>query len=202
MSRRAIGFAAIVACLGAAGSLGAQGLGEIRKGFWAEAGTGGGKIFINCTQCEEPLLTYGRGSYLRFGGSLNRKIKIGLELFALENTDKGSDGVARIEQVAISPIMMWYPWRSGVYFKGGIGVTHFTLDLSGSTEVPDVLTTATGSALTFGIGFDWPLLKFAAITTNLGVYYTANGDLPIRPLGTLDDVITTVYQLNFAITLR
>lgn len=173
-----------------------------RHGFWAEYGTGGGKIFLNCTQCEEPLLTYGRASYLRLGGSLNPRLKLGVELFVLEDRDADASGITRIEQAAIAPIVLWYPWRGGVYFKGGMGIANFTLDVSGSPEVPDFISEATGSALTFGVGFDWPLLKFAAITTNLGVYYTANGDIPLRPQGTIDDVITTVYHLNFAVTLR
>lgn len=203
MTRRLRALLAVAVSLGAAAPAGAQDLKGIRQGFWAEVGTGGGKIFINCTQCEEPLLTYGSGTYLRAGGSLNRKVKVGLELFTLEDKDAGSDdGTARIDQVAISPIMLWYPWSGGVYFKGGMGITRVTLDISGSAEVPNVRTKATGSSLTFGIGFDWPLLKFAAITTNLGVYYTGIGDLPVSTVGVLDDVITTVYHLNFAITIR
>ena len=53
----------------------------------------------------------------------------------------------------------------------------------------------------FGIGLDVPVHRWFAVTANFGVYYSAAGD--VRLVGNhVDDVITTVYQANFAITLR
>ncbi len=189
-----------IGLLAATASLGAQR--PYRSGFWFESGSGGGKIFLDCSSCTQPTVIYGRTGYLRGGGKLSDRVAWGLEVFSLLDKTFGGDDPVVLEQVAVSPIVLWYPWRGGIFFKGGIGITNVSLVAPAAAGSPELITDATGSGLTFGAGLDIPLFKWLAVTTNLGVYYSANGDLAAQPLGVVDDMITTIYQVNFAITIR
>jgi hypothetical protein len=177
---------------------------SIRRGFWAEAGGGGGNIHIGCATCEEPTVTYGRSGYVRIGGGISRRVLWGIELFGLldeEFTAGPTDETVSIENASIAPIVIWYPWKGGVFFKGGIGVTNVAVVTPGIDDDPPIVVSATGSGLNFGVGLDVPVHRWFAVTANFGVYYSAAGD--VRLVGNpVDDVITTVYQANFAITLR
>lgn len=175
-----------------------------RRGFWAEAGAGAGNIHIGCATCEEPTVTYGRSAYLRLGGGISRRVLWGLEFFGLldeEFTAGDADQPVTIENASVSPIVLWYPWRGGIFFKGGIGITNVAITTPGIDGSPPIVASATGSGLTFGIGLDVPLRRWLSVTTNLGVYYSAAGDVRFTGLA-VEDVITTIYQANFAITLR
>jgi hypothetical protein len=185
-----------------AAPLGAQHPG--RRGFWAEGGIGAGNIHIGCATCEEPTVTYGRSAYVRLGGGISSRVLWGLELFGLLDdrfTAGDADEPLTIENASLAPIVIWYPWEGGVFFKGGIGVTNVAVTTPGIDEAPPIVVSSTGSGLTFGIGLDLPVHKWFSVTANFGVYYSAAGD--VRLTGSVvDDVITTIYQANFAITLR
>ncbi len=177
-----------------------------RSGFWLENGVGTGTIRIGCTSCAEPTVVYGQSSYLRGGGSLSSRVLLGFEVFALLDDHFGiaqGDSSLTVENVSLGPVVLWYPWRSGLFFKGGFGLAHaeVTLGATDPKTQPVSLASGTGSGVTFGVGFDVPVFKWLAITANLGIYYTALGDVTVR--GSLvDDVITSMYNANFAITIR
>ena len=175
-----------------------------RSGFWAEVGAGGGNIHLGCSSCLEPTVTYGRGAYVRLGGGISRRVLWGIELFGLldeEFVAGEGDTPVTIENASLSPVVIWYPWSGGLFFKGGMGVTNTSVITPGVDGSPPIVVSGTGSGLTFGVGLDIPVHKWFSVTTNFGVYYSAAGD--VRLTGSIvDDVITTVYQANFAITLR
>jgi len=177
----------------------------MRSGLWAEFGRGGGNVHLGCASCAEPTVTYGRSGYLRVGGTLTPRILWGGELFTLFDREFGSaeDGTAlTLDNSAISTIVLWFPWRGGIFFKGGLGLAHTELIAPLSDESPEqILTTGTGSSLTFGIGLDVPLSRRFSVTANFGMFYSAIGDAALLE-SVVDDVITTVYQANFAITIR
>jgi hypothetical protein len=202
MSRRRLAMLALLLIGGTATSLAAQH--PRRNGFWLEIGGGGGNIHLGCSTCVEPTVTYGRSGYVRLGGGISRRVYWGLELFGLLDEDfrAGDDDTpVTIENSTVSPIILWYPWRGGMFFKGGIGITNTAVITPGIDDVPPIVVSGTGSGLTFGVGLDVPLHKWFSVTANFGVYYSAVGDVALT--GTIvDDVITTVYQANFAITLR
>src|SRR5690606_17740558 len=113
----------------------------IRRGFWAEAGGGGGNIHIGCATCEEPTVTYGRSGYIRIGGWISRRVLWGIELFGLldeEFTAGPTDAAVSIESASIAPIVIWYPWKGGVFFKGGIGVTNVAVVTPGIDDDPPI----------------------------------------------------------------
>lgn len=202
MMRRIMLLLGAVLAGGVVSSAGAQHPG--RSGFWMEAGAGGGNIHVGCATCEEPTVAYGRSAYFRVGGAISQRVLWGVEFFGLLDerfTAGETDTPVTIENASIAPIVIWYPWRGGVFFKGGIGVANVAVTTPGIEGEPPLVVSGTGSGLTFGIGLDVPLHRSLSITTNFGVYYSAAGDVPFN--GTIvEDVITTVYQANFAITIR
>ncbi len=175
-----------------------------RKNFWAESGAGTGGLWVGCAGCEAPLVAYGESSYLRAGGAFSRRVLWGVEAFTLLNktfeaAEEGS--VLRVESVSVAPIVLWYPWENGVFFKGGVGLSRSEVRLPGEGDAAPLLASGTGSGMTFGAGFDVPIVSWLALTVNVGAYFGAIGDLSVEQMY-VDDVITTMYNANFALTLR
>jgi hypothetical protein len=130
----------------------------------------------------------------------------GIEAFGL--LDRSFRATAdTLENVTVGPIVLWYPWNGGVFLKGGV-----TLGVGSATVHPPdlepVTTRRLGAGVAFGAGFDIPVHKWLSITANFGVYYNAQGDVLVKPADGvnpaeyLEDVIVSMYNANFAITLR
>jgi hypothetical protein len=203
MTARVALFAGLLLALAAAPAPGQR---PFRSGFWLENGVGTGTIRIGCSTCEEPLVAYGQSSYLRGGGGLSPRVVWGIEVFALLNRTFGiaeGDSSLTVENVSIAPMVMWYPWRGGVFLKGGVGFARAEILVSPTTPGGEATTLASGngSSITFGAGFDVPLRSWLSVTANLGVYFTAVGDVVVQGQY-VDDVITSMYNANFALTLR
>ena len=201
MIARVLGAAVLAIALGGS-ELCAQR--PFRSGFWLENGVGTGTIRVGCGTCEEPLAGYGQSSYLRAGGTVSPRVVLGIELFALLDDAfpvPDSDSTLMVENVSIAPVVLWYPWESGLFFKWGVGLAHGEILVTGEDGEPLTLASGTGSGITFGVGLDTPIFSWLSITTNFGVYYTALGDVSVPGLY-IDDVITTMYNANFAITIR
>jgi hypothetical protein len=176
----------------------------MRSGFWLEAGGGGGNIHLGCATCAEPTVIYGRSGYVRLGGGISRRIHWGIEVFGLLDEEFRANDTGEpiiFENASISPVVLWYPWEGGIFFKGGLGVSSAAVETPASDGSPPIVVSGTGSGLTFGIGLDVPVHKWFSVTANFGVYYSAVGDVALTG-SIVDDVITTVYQANFAVTLR
>jgi hypothetical protein len=197
--------AAIVAAallLGAAGEAHAQQ--ELRTGFWAEIGRGTGTVRNSCRNCPNVTTAYGAANYLRAGFGLSgTPVLLGIELFALSSSDLelvGGGPPVDAENGAAGPIVMWYFGDSGLYLRGGAGLSYGTYTVRTGAG-----TTATarrsGSALTFGAGFDVGVWSWLAITADLSTYIASVGDLSVN--GELvDDMIATVYQASVGLALR
>lgn len=197
-----VGLTALIVLCVPTGALDAQG--PYRKGFWIENGVGTGTIRIGCATCTEPTVVYGQSSYLRGGVSLSSRVLLGLEVFALLDDKFGvaaGDSSLTIENVIFGPVVLWYPWRGGLFLKGGVGLAHGEILISelGASAAP--LATGTGSGVMFGAGFDVPIFKWLSVTANFGIYYTALGDITVQG-SLIDDLITSMYNANFAITIR
>lgn len=173
-----------------------------RSGWWIESGGGTGTIRVGCSNCADITSVYGGSAYNRLGHSLSRSVLMGVEFFTLL---KGTyvlgpqDSVAMSNE-SITAIVMWYPWKSGLFLKGGTGLAYGEFTLTAETNSP-VLARGFGSSLTFGAGFDIPVFKWLSITANFGTYFTALGDFTV---GTefRDDAVATMYNANFAVTIR
>ncbi len=175
-----------------------------RKHFWAENGAGTGGLWVGCAGCDAPIVAYGESSYVRAGGAFSPRVLWGVEVFTLLNkTFEMAEGgrPLQVENVSLAPVVLWFPWENGVFFKGGVGVSRGEVRLPGADAGTSVLASGTGSGMTFGAGFDVPVFSWLALTINVGAYFGAIGDLAVGDTY-VDDVITTTYNANFALTLR
>jgi hypothetical protein len=175
-----------------------------RSGLWLENGAGTGSIHLGCSNCQDVTAAYGESSYLRIGFSLAPRVLLGAELFGLLSNSFNQAGTGTrlaVENVSIAPIVIWYPWSGGLFVKGGAGLAAGQFTVSPDSGTAEQLPARIGSSLTFGVGFDIPVFKWLSITANLGAYFTALGDFNVR--GTLlDDAVGSMYNANFAITIR
>lgn len=175
----------------------------VRSGLWLEGARGTGTVRNTCSGCDAVTAAYGPAAYLRAGGALSPRVLLGLEIFQLSVSDLVFDqGVAPIDadNRSIAPVVIWYVGGGGFFLKGGGGLARGTF----SVRTPSgeaVTTKRTGSAFTFGVGFDIPLIRWLALTASLDSNVMAIGD--VRADGTVvDDVIATIYQAGIGITLR
>jgi hypothetical protein len=201
-SVRGVGLLAAALLLFAAGSVSGQQ--TSRSGFWLEVARGSGTVRNGCRDCDGVTSAYGSANHLRAGfGLAGTPVLLGLELFALSSTDldlvPGAPPLDA-ENGTIGPIVIWYFGGTGVYLRGGAGLARGTYTVR--TAAGDAATVErTGSALTFGVGLDVGLLRWLAVTADVGTYIAAVGDMTVN--GTLvDDIIATVYQASVGLALR
>ena len=202
MSRRLPVVLAIALLIGNAAHASAQR--AARSGFWMEAARGTGTVRNSCSGCDHVTSAYGAANYLRVGvGLSSTPVLLGLELFALSSTDltlvTGAPPVDA-ENGTLGPIVMWYFGGSGLYLRGGAGLSYGTYTVRTATDETATVE-RTGSALTFGIGFDVGLWSWLAVTADLGTYIASVGDVTVDDR-LVDDIIATVYQASVGIALR
>lgn len=174
-----------------------------RRGFWLEAGAGTGGVWVGCAGCEAPAAAFGESTYLRAGGTFSERVAWGVEAFTLlnETIDAArSDSTLRVENISLGPVVLWYPWRNDVFIKGGIGMAVQNVGLR-DADAPNSLAKGVGSAMSVGVGLDVPVASWLSLTINLGAYFSAVGDITVGETF-FDDMLTTMYNANVAVTLR
>ena len=177
-----------------------------RRGLWGEFGWGPGYVRIACSDCEDVVGAAGATSYLRVGGVISKNVVIGFEIFGLANEAFGfapedTNVVAETGTAAI--VILWYPGRPGLFFKGGVGAAFGSFSVpADSAGVTQADTSSRGGiGLTFGLGWDLPISRKFAITANAAAFVTAMGDV-VLPGRRVDDVIATLYQASIGFTIR
>jgi hypothetical protein len=194
-------LATLAALLVSAHAASAQG--GLRSGFWLEGSTGTGTVRNTCAGCPGITVGYGSSSHVRIGGSLNRRLLVGMELFALRSskiTLASGQPPVEAENISLGPVVIGYVGRSGFFLKGGAGLTRGTYTVRPELGEP-VTTERTGSGLTFGVGLDLKLLRWLAMTVTLDTYVAAVGDVYVEDV-LVDDIIATMYEAGIGLTLR
>jgi hypothetical protein len=175
-----------------------------RGGLWGELGLfGPGLVRVACAGCTNVVSSNGATSHFRIGGTVSDHVLIGFEAFSL--LDKAFQfsldvSTSTAETATATVIILWYPGRRGLFFKGGVGVAAGQYSIPTSSTQADTSTGA-GIALTFGTGWDWSISRKFAITANVAAYVTAVGDIVV-PGRRVDDVIATMYQGSIGFTFR
>jgi hypothetical protein len=174
-----------------------------RSGLWGELSWGPGATRSGCAGCTEVEFTGGNASLTRIGGAISDKVLLGVEMFGLLNdrfSFAGQDTAIVGEDNTIAAVLLWYPWRGGVFMQSTIGAAHVRIGVrpSGGAEV---ITSGTGVGLGFGVGFDKPISRKFAITLNAATHITAVGDVTING-NLIDDLIITTYQVSLGLTFR
>lgn len=177
--------------------------GNLRQGFWLEGSTGTGTVRNTCAGCTGITVGYGSSNHIRIGGTLNPRLLVGAEFFALRSskiTLASGQPPVDAENISVAPIVIGYVGHSGFFLKGGAGLTRGTFTVRPETGEP-VTTKRTGSGLTFGVGLDVKLLQWLAMTVTLDTYVAAVGDVQVEDV-LVDDIIATVYEAGIGLTLR
>ena len=176
-----------------------------RMGLWGELGSGPGYVRIACSGCSDVIGASGTTTYFRIGGSISRNVLIGFEVFGfLDNSfGFGSDTNTVAETGTAAIVLLWYPGRTGLFFKGGVGAAfgQFAIPADTAGAAPADTSTGGGVGLTFGLGWDLPISRKFAFTANAAAFVTALGDVDL-PGHYVDDVIATNYQLSIGFVFR
>jgi hypothetical protein len=174
-----------------------------RAGLWGEVGFGAGHVRVACSGCTNVVSADGPTSYLRIGGTVSDHVVIGFEAFsqldkAFHFSLDASKSTAETATAAV--IILWYPGRTGLFFKGGVGAAGGQYSIPRSATEADTSSGA-GMGLTFGAGWDWSISRKFAVTANVASYVVAVGDI-VLPGQRVDDVIATMYQASIGFTFR
>jgi hypothetical protein len=174
-----------------------------RSGLWFEIGSGPAAVRVACSGCEDVTTAGGSGALLRLGGTLSDRVLLGVETFGFTDQTFGfvsGDTSFVAETGTVGAVVLWFPWGSGTFLKGGVGVAEGTFTTSPTPGSP-VKIEGVGVGLTFGLGYDLYLSRKFAVTANAAAFITAIGDI-VLPTGTVDDVIATMYVLAIGLTVK
>lgn len=175
-----------------------------RSGVWVEAGGGLGYVRISSSGSTVVTSAPGSVSYLRAGARLSDKVMLGIENFGFVDDMLGffrADTSSVGQTWSLSAVVLWYPWRSGLFVKAGVGAAQGTFVVTPPGGGSPVTTRGTGVGLTFGAGYDLKLSRKFALTTCLCGDIAGIGDV-VLPTARVDDVIASIYHVTIGITLR
>jgi len=125
---------------------GAQGIHDVRTGFYGSAGIGYGYGTCSpaCTSSGQSGVAY----YLALGGTLNQYLRLGAEGQLWSKTHNG--GTLDVSYYLAS--LSYYPsGASAFWIKANVGYTEFRVHLAG---IPTT-TSSGGVGGGLGIGYDW-----------------------------------------------
>ena len=174
-----------------------------RRGLWFELGSGPGAVRIGCGGCEDARFASGSSGYLRVGGTISNNVLLAVEAYGFDDNAFGfvkGDTSIVASDATLTLSVLWYPWRNGVFLKGGAGLA--SGDFTVTPDTGAVLeAVGVGVGMTFGLGYDWKISRKYALTVNAAAYITAIGDIKIAN-NFVDDVIAEMYQLTVGFTIR
>lgn len=177
-----------------------------RSGLWGELGSGAGYVRLTCSGCTSVIEANGGTGYGRIGGVISDHVLIGFEAFSLLDNAFGfnpQDSAATVETGTAAIIVMWYPGRHGLFFKGGVGAAfgQFSIPADSAGTIQADTSLGEGIGLTFGIGWDVAISRKFAITANAALFVTAVGDVVLASRR-VDDLIASTYNVSVGFTFR
>ncbi len=175
-----------------------------RAGLWVEAGGGPGYVRIASSGSTNVTSAAGSVTYLRLGALLSDNVLLGVENFGFVDEMLGlfhADTSSLGQTWGLGVVVLWYPWRSGVFVKGGVGAAQGAFTVTPAGGGSPVTARGTGVGLTFGLGYDQKISRTFALTGCLCADIAGIGDV-VLPTTRVDDVIASIYHVTIGITLR
>lgn len=175
-----------------------------RAGLWIEAGGGVGYVRIASGGTSNVTSAPGSVSYLRVGGRLSDRVLLGVENFGFVDEMLGffrADTSSIGQTWSLGVVVLWYPWRSGVFVKGGVGAAQGTFTVTPPSGGSPVTARGTGVGLTFGLGYDQRISRKVALTGCVCADIGGIGDV-VLPTTRVEDVIASIYHITLGITIR
>jgi hypothetical protein len=137
-------IAVLLACGGGSAQSQSPRRANDRQGFWVGVGLGGGSTENDCSTCSNFRFT-GPSGYVRFGGTLSRRLLLGVESDGWLHSSDGID-----ERIGFgSVVVLWYPMPAGaLYVKLGYGWMTYHAEDAGN------VLTAKGRSPSIGLGYE------------------------------------------------
>ena len=201
--RRARGFitvslaAIVITVLGAVGAAAqAAAPAPRRSGLWAEIGFGWGSLRAACAGCEEVTSSAGGITYFRLGGQVSPHVFLGGETNAFfDESFISSDSTTLVAEIqAVNFIAIWFPGRSGLFLKGGLGIAQGRFTVLDTASAATETLRGTGVGINVGAGWDFQLRPRLSLTASFTTQIVGIGDFVVAGPRTIEDVIGTVYQ--------
>lgn len=157
---------------------------------------------MGCATCTDPIDTRVGGGLFRLGGTVNDRVLLAWESagFNNESFGLGPGDSTVVDLGTASIIVLWFPGRSGLFLKGGVGLVAGTFLVPNGTAVADSAE-GVGIGMTLGFGWDLPISRKFAITANAASFIAAIGDI-VLPTRRVDDVIGSTYHVSVGVTFR
>jgi hypothetical protein len=162
-----------------------------RHGFWIGAGIGNARADLACRVCVDD--TKGELSgYLRAGFTLKPSLLLGLEATRTQNSEDGVDE----HYNGISAVVLFYPGRSGLYFKGGMGILDYK-----ASDTSDEFTART-LAVSFGLGYEVRVARQFSVVPFVNLTGTTSGDLSFNGQRVTTDANFSLLQAGIGVTMH
>jgi hypothetical protein len=140
------------------------------QGFWMHLDLGYGTANVSCDSCasgpREDGLTYG----IELGGTLNPSLRLGASFEEWSH----QTGDASEDMETVGAVMYYYPSPSGLFLKGGLGVSSYNSSYNPSTYVP---VSGMGWGLTGGVGYEFPIARSATLIPFVEYVYGNVGEI-------------------------
>jgi hypothetical protein len=156
-----------------------------------------------CAGCEDVTSSAGGVTYFRIGGSASHSVFLGGETagFFDESFISSDTTTLAAEIEAVSFIAIWFPGRSGLFLRGGLGVAQGRFTVRDTTSTATQTLRGTGVGITVGAGWDFALRPRLSLTANVSTHIVGIGDF-VAGGRTIEDVIGTVYQASVGFVFR
>jgi hypothetical protein len=175
-----------------------------RAGLWIETGGGFGYVRIASSGSTTVTSAPGSTSYVAVGVLLSDKVLLGIENAGFVDEMLGffrGDTSSVAQTWNLSVVVLWYPWRSGFFAKGGVGVAQGTFTVAPTGGGAPIIARGTGVGLNFGAGYDLKISRKIALTACVCADVAGIGDV-VLPSTRVDDMIASIYHVTIGITIR
>jgi len=157
-----------------------------RKGFWVGVGGGSGSLGQSCGGCTGR--TTAGTAYLKLGGTLNERWRLGVETDTWVKVAGGTTVVAGNASLAA----YYYPMPArGLFLRGGVGFAYY--------QEQHQTNAAIGLGLVGGVGYDLKIGAGFALTPFANLNWGSVGDV-VRGLTTIRAVKQTLTQVGLGVT--
>lgn len=170
---------------------------QVRDGFWLMAGVAAASNRTDCTNCPQEVRVSGGGFVVRAGGKASRYVMLGGEIYGFKESESGD---VKTEVGGVLFIAQWYPWtKLGFWVRAGGGMSYADVRINTASS-PEQVTKA-GMALSLGLGWDLRVARKVSITPFAATYWNGLGAFDYSG-GTLDNVLTTLWQAGVGVTFH
>ena len=182
--------------ISAAAPVTAQGEANTRRaGLWLTAGGGEARNRVDCDNCGEIERYWGGTGFLRAGGTLSDRVRVGGETYSWQRSFESSASYVR----GLQGIILWYPAfpARGFFVQSGLGLARLRSEFERNGS--RVQAAATGMSVMLGLGYEVRLRGRIWVTPMVSSTAVPTATID-TPNGTLENVVGTLLQFGLGVT--